>query len=112
MTFHVYNIKEMVSSKTCYHYGGGSMMQYGKVKWFSNDKGYGFIELMDEEEDVFVHFTGINAEGFKTLREGQKVEFEIAEGARGPQATNVSVLEEDKQNSNDNEASQETIFNE
>ena len=87
-------------------------MQYGKVKWFSNDKGYGFIELMDEEEDVFVHFTGINAEGFKTLREGQKVEFEIAEGARGPQATNVSVLEEDKQNSNDNEASQETIFNE
>ena len=88
------------------------MMQYGKVKWFSNDKGYGFIELMDEEEDVFVHFTGINAEGFKTLREGQKVEFEIAEGARGPQATNVSVLEEDKQNSNDNDASQETIFNE
>lgn len=71
------------------------MMAYGKVKWFSNDKGYGFIELMGEEDDVFVHFTGIAAEGFKTLREGQKVEFEIAEGARGPQATNVRVQESD-----------------
>ncbi|UJF14706.1 cold-shock protein [Jeotgalibaca sp. MA1X17-3] len=70
-------------------------MAYGKVKWFSNDKGYGFIEFMDEEDDIFVHFTGIAAEGFKTLREGQRVEFTIAEGARGPQATNVQVLEEE-----------------
>lgn len=70
-------------------------MAYGKVKWFSNDKGYGFIEFMDEEDDIFVHFTGIAAEGFKTLREGQRVEFVIAEGARGPQATNVQVLEEE-----------------
>lgn len=69
-------------------------MAYGKVKWFNNDKGYGFIELENEEDDIFVHFTGIAAEGFKTLKEGQRVEFHIAEGARGPQATNVTVIPE------------------
>lgn len=64
-------------------------MAIGKVKWFSNDKGYGFIELEDGSEDIFVHFTGIAAEGFKTLKQGQQVSFDIAEGTRGPQATNV-----------------------
>ncbi len=63
-------------------------MYQGKVKWFSNDKGYGFIEA-DDGEDVFVHFTGIVSEGFKTLDEGQSVSFEIIEGNRGPQAANV-----------------------
>lgn len=64
-------------------------MHQGKVKWFSNDKGYGFIEAEDGE-DVFVHFTGINGEGFKTLEEGESVSFEITDGNRGPQAANVS----------------------
>lgn len=63
-------------------------MYQGKVKWFSNEKGYGFIET-DSGEDVFVHFTGIQADGFKTLDEGQTVSFEIIEGNRGPQAANV-----------------------
>ncbi|MFJ7933497.1 cold-shock protein [Sporosarcina sp. NPDC096371] len=63
-------------------------MYQGKVKWFSNEKGYGFIEA-DDGEDVFVHFTGIVSEGFKTLDEGQSVSFEIIEGNRGPQAANV-----------------------
>ncbi|MFA6849707.1 MAG: cold shock domain-containing protein [Selenomonadaceae bacterium] len=61
----------------------------GKVKWFSAEKGYGFIEREDGG-DVFVHFSAIQDEGFKTLTEGQDVEFEIVEGARGPQASNVT----------------------
>ena len=60
----------------------------GKVKWFSAEKGYGFIEREDGG-DVFVHFSAILDEGFKTLAEGQSVVFEIVEGARGPQASNV-----------------------
>ncbi|MBY0221021.1 cold-shock protein [Mammaliicoccus sciuri] len=69
-------------------------MHQGKVKWFSSDKGYGFIEA-DDGEDVFVHFTGIATDGFKTLAEGQTVSFEVIEGNRGPQAANVSTLEEE-----------------
>ncbi|WJY28551.1 MULTISPECIES: cold-shock protein [Sporosarcina] len=65
-------------------------MHHGKVKWFSNEKGYGFIEA-DDGQDVFVHFTGILGEGFKTLDEGQRVSFEIIEGNRGPQAANVTA---------------------
>ena len=60
----------------------------GKVKWFSPEKGYGFI-AREGGDDVFVHFSAIQDEGFKTLNEGQEVEFEIVEGARGPQAANV-----------------------
>lgn len=60
----------------------------GKVKWFSPEKGYGFI-VREGGDDVFVHFSAIQDEGFKTLNEGQDVEFEIVEGARGPQAANV-----------------------
>ncbi|WP_407398897.1 cold shock domain-containing protein [Anaerovibrio sp.] len=60
----------------------------GKVKWFSAEKGYGFIER-EGGDDIFVHFSAIVDEGFKTLSEGQAVEFEIVEGARGPQAANV-----------------------
>ncbi|GAB6991343.1 cold shock domain-containing protein [Paenibacillus pini] len=63
----------------------------GKVKWFNAEKGYGFIET-SEGGDVFVHFSAIQTEGFKTLEEGQDVEFDIVEGARGPQAANVNKL--------------------
>ncbi len=66
-------------------------MHEGKVKWFNNEKGYGFIEYNDGE-DVFVHFTGIQGEGFRTLEEGQAVTFEIIEGNRGPQAASVFLI--------------------
>ncbi|MED1205360.1 cold-shock protein CspD [Heyndrickxia acidicola] len=66
-------------------------MQNGKVKWFNNEKGYGFIEV-EGGDDVFVHFSAIQGEGFKTLEEGQEVSFEIVEGNRGPQAANVTKL--------------------
>lgn len=72
--------------------GGHVHMETGTVKWFSTEKGYGFIEYNDGE-DVFVHFTGIDGDGFKTLNEGQVVRFNILEGTRGPQATNVVVEE-------------------
>ncbi|HHT63450.1 MAG: cold shock domain-containing protein [Bacillota bacterium] len=63
----------------------------GKVKWFNAEKGFGFIER-EGGSDVFVHFSAIQSEGFKTLDEGQSVEFEIVEGPRGPQAANVVKL--------------------
>ena len=63
-------------------------MNTGKVKWFNAEKGFGFIES-SEGQDVFVHFSAIQTEGFKTLEEGQEVTFEIVEGNRGPQAANV-----------------------
>lgn len=63
-------------------------MEKGRVKWFSAEKGFGFIEREDGN-DVFVHFSAINMDGFKTLEEGMEVEFEVVEGAKGPQAANV-----------------------
>jgi CspA family cold shock protein len=66
-------------------------MQNGKVKWFNNEKGFGFIEV-EGGEDVFVHFSAIQGDGFKSLEEGQEVSFEIVEGNRGPQAANVTKL--------------------
>ena len=63
----------------------------GIVKWFNEKKGYGFISC-EEEEDLFVHFSDIETDGFKTLSEGQKVEFEVGEGEKGPSAKNVKPL--------------------
>ena len=65
-------------------------MAQGTVKWFSNEKGYGFIER-EEGEDVFVHFSAINMDGYKTLTEGQRVEFEVVQGDKGLQAANVQA---------------------
>ena len=66
-------------------------MANGVVKWFSDKKGYGFIE-QEDGPDVFVHFSGINAEGFKTLKEGDQVTFDIEEGEKGPAAVNVVIV--------------------
>jgi CspA family cold shock protein len=67
-------------------------MARGRVKWFSEQKGFGFI-TQEDGEDVFVHYSAISSEGFKVLREGEEVEFEISQGEKGLQATNVTVLE-------------------
>jgi cold shock protein len=63
----------------------------GTVKWFSNEKGYGFIERA-EGEDVFVHFSAITMDGYKSLQEGQRVEFEVVQGQKGLQAANVQAI--------------------
>ena len=68
---------------------GVSVMSTGKVKWFNESKGYGFIEPDGGGRDVFVHYSAIQGEGYKTLSEGQLVEFEITQGEKGPQAANV-----------------------
>ncbi len=67
-------------------------MATGRVKWFNEQKGYGFIST-DEGEDAFVHYSEIQGDGFKTLYEGQKVEFDIVQGQKGPQATNVVPID-------------------
>ena len=66
-------------------------MAKGTVKWFNDKKGFGFLSR-EEGDDVFVHHTSIQAEGFKSLREGQEVEFEVQDGPKGPQAVNVKAL--------------------
>ncbi len=70
---------------------GGTQMNTGTVKWFNSEKGYGFISQSDGD-DVFVHFSAIQGDGFKTLEEGQQVSFDIAEGPKGKQAENVAKL--------------------
>jgi len=66
-------------------------MKNGVVKWFNAEKGFGFISV-EGEDDVFVHFSAINSDGYKTLEEGQAVEFEVVNGTKGPQAANVSRI--------------------
>ena len=67
-------------------------MPTGTVKWFSNDKGYGFITPDDGSNDVFVHFSSIEGDGYRSLEEGSKVEYETEEGPKGPAAANVQVI--------------------
>ena len=69
-------------------------MKTGTVKWFNAEKGYGFISIPGED-DVFVHFSAIQTDGFKTLDEGQEVQFDVVQGAKGPQASNVSRVRYD-----------------
>ncbi|MBM7566607.1 CspA family cold shock protein [Paenibacillus sacheonensis] len=70
---------------------GGNTMQTGTVKWFNAEKGFGFIEI-EGGNDVFVHFSAIEGEGYKSLDEGQRVQFNVTQGQRGPQAENVSKI--------------------
>lgn len=65
----------------------------GKVKWFNNAKGYGFIEQPGVEQDIFVHYSAISGDGYKTLLQGQDVEFEVTNGPKGPQAENVATVQ-------------------
>ena len=82
------------------------MRLLGNIKWFDAQKGYGFIEREDEP-DVFVHYSAINMEGFKTLDDGEQVEFEIVQGEKGPAAANVVRLGTEKVASDDEEEEEE-----
>ncbi len=67
-------------------------MPEGKVKWFNENKGFGFIEVDGQDKDVFIHHSTINMQGFRTLQEGQRVSFDIEQGKKGPAAVNVKTL--------------------
>ncbi|MBA59853.1 MAG: cold shock domain protein CspD [Gammaproteobacteria bacterium] len=71
-------------------------MQKGKVKWFNNTKGYGFVIYDGDSEDYFVHYSSIVMEGYKSLKAGQQVTFEIEEGEKGKNAVNVKLIEDEK----------------
>jgi CspA family cold shock protein len=73
------------------HGRGKSPVERGKVKWFNNSKGYGFIER-ENGQDVFVHYSAVDGDGYKTLEEGQAVEFEVTEGSKGLQAIHVTKV--------------------
>lgn len=87
--FQVYNVGALVLQRSTYR--KEVLKVRGTVKWFNPKKGYGFI-TKEDGTDVFVHYSAINMKGFKTLEEGQKVEFDIVDGPKGPQASNVTVV--------------------
>lgn len=82
----VQTVKRAVTKEVC------STLEQGTVKWFNTEKGYGFIERENGDGDVFVHYTAIVGSGFKNLEEGQTVTFEVTQGQKGPQASNVTVI--------------------
>jgi len=82
---------EIIIKRVLIDLGGNIEMAQGKVKWFNSEKGFGFIEV-EGGDDVFVHFSSIQGEGYKSLDEGQEVTFDIEEGNRGPQAANVQKI--------------------
>lgn len=86
-------VKTSFTTVVYYHYisGGFYQMEKGRVKWFNAEKGFGFIEV-ENGDDVFVHYSAIEGEGFKSLEEGQEVQFDVVEGDRGPQAANVEKV--------------------
>ena len=67
-------------------------MSEGQVKWFNDQKGYGFIQRDDGEKDIFVHFSALQGDGFRTLKEGQRVRFEVEDSPKGPKAKNVQII--------------------
>lgn len=82
---------DMVRNCKFYFIGGTYFMVQGKVKWFNDAKGFGFLER-EGGDDVFVHFSALQGDGFKSLAEGEKVEFEVTDGPKGPQASNVTKV--------------------
>jgi CspA family cold shock protein len=83
------SLPKIIQPETATIKEGVSFMLTGKVKWFNESKGYGFIEPEGGGRDIFVHYSSIHGEGYKTLSEGQAVEFDIVQGEKGPQASNV-----------------------
>jgi len=90
--FHFY-VNEHVGSPEIRYPGRRKSMPKGKVKWFNDTKGYGFIQLEGQDKDIFVHYSSVKAEGFRTLSEGEEVEFELVEGPKGLKAENVVRLQ-------------------
>lgn len=81
-------------------------MEKGAVSWFNNAKGYGFLKLDSGGKDIFVHYSAITSDGYKSLKEGDLVEFDIAQGAKGPQAENVRVVKMASNKASDRDAPQ------
>lgn len=90
-TLYLAQMSGTMNKLLCWTAPGGNAMQEGVVKWFNSEKGFGFISREDGD-DVFVHFSAILGDGYKTLEEGQRVSFEVVQGPKGPQAANVSAL--------------------
>jgi CspA family cold shock protein len=81
----------------------------GSVKWFSRVKGYGFIAPDDQEKEIFVHFSGIEAEGYRNLEQGQRVTFEVEDTPKGPQAIHVTIVASESEVASDSEAGTESV---
>jgi CspA family cold shock protein len=87
-----YNLQSSTCAVICWFFGGNKVMK-GKVKWFNAKKGFGFITREDDGTDIFVHFSAIQSEGYKKLKQDQAVEFDTEQGDKGPQAKDVKILD-------------------